>query len=165
MMFPPLLFPDSITHLELDAEQSSGTTMGLLRSLRQLQHLEVLCAMPYAHHTMKSEAWRIQRLLTFLSSLPARLRAGLTQLTIEFDPRVLPDDKGFTYAINRDCFLDNVLGCRELTETLRAFSALRLIQFRFYENDLSQYDDKWWRAETATRLQVHLRTVIDVTPW
>ncbi|KAI0788386.1 hypothetical protein C8Q74DRAFT_677944 [Fomes fomentarius] len=166
MTFPPLLFPDSITDLSLDVEDGiSATTMGLLQSLRQLQHLQVTCSMSHGDPpeiATESEAWRIQPLLTFLGSLPAPLSARLPELTIRFDPWVLPDDRGEAYYINRECILDNVLGCRESTDTLRPFSALRLLSVTIYENDRSQHGEKWWRAEIASRLHVHLRAVIDV---
>lgn len=50
------------------------TSMRLLQSLRQLQHLQVMCAMSGADPPQlatESEVRRIERLLTFLSSLPA----------------------------------------------------------------------------------------------
>ncbi|KAI0788410.1 hypothetical protein C8Q74DRAFT_678914 [Fomes fomentarius] len=139
--------------------------MGLLQSLRQLQHLQAMCHVSNAispEVATESEAWRIQPLLTFLSSLPPRLSAGLTKLTIRIHPLQLSDDRGRTYDVNRDCFLDSLIGGRELTDTLHALSALRLLCVEICENDLSQYDEKWWRAEIATRLQVHLRPAIDV---
>ncbi len=144
--------------------------MDVLQSLRQLQHLQAMCfvsnAIPPKVAT-ESEAWRIQPLLTFLGSLPARPSAGLTQLTITFYPLALPDDKGTAYEVTRECFLDNVLGCTELTDTFRTLSALHLLCVKIYENDLSRYDEKWWMAEIATRLQVYLHasTVIDATLW
>ncbi|KAI0788403.1 hypothetical protein C8Q74DRAFT_1367134 [Fomes fomentarius] len=142
--------------------------MGLLQSLGQLQHLQVTCDVSYGdppEAATESEAWRIQPLLTFLGSLPAPLSARLPELTIRFEPWVLPDDRGDAYDVTRDCFLDNVLGGRESTDTLRPFSALRLLSVTIYENDRSQHGEKWWRAEIASRLHVHLRAVIDVILW
>ncbi len=182
MTFPPLLFPDSITHLSLDLDNGIsgklqkkpgchhlsahiGTTMGLVQSLRQLQHLQVTCCVSYGDPpevATESEAWRIQPLLTFLGSLPARIGARLPELTITFASSELPDDRGDAYDVNRECFLDSVVGCRELTDTIRMLSALRLLSVQIYENDLSEYDKKWWRAEIVTRLHVHLPAVINV---
>ncbi|KAI0788405.1 hypothetical protein C8Q74DRAFT_678870 [Fomes fomentarius] len=167
MTFPPLLFPDSITHLTMHVDDGiSGTTMGLLQSLGQLQHLQVTCyasAVDPPEVATESEAWRIRPLLTFLSSLPAPLSAHLPELTIRFSPWVLlPDERGYAYDVTRECFLESVVGCRELTDTLRTLSALRLLFLTLYENGLSQYNDKWWRAQIATRLHFHLRAAIDV---
>ncbi|KAI0788388.1 hypothetical protein C8Q74DRAFT_1349805, partial [Fomes fomentarius] len=104
MTFPPLLFPDSITHLTLHVERGiSGTNMGLLQSLGQLQHLHVTCDVSYGdppEAATESEAWRIQPLLTFLGSLPARLSARLPEITITVFPRWLPDDRGDAYDVN-----------------------------------------------------------------
>ncbi|KAI0793695.1 hypothetical protein C8Q74DRAFT_1365271 [Fomes fomentarius] len=112
--------------------------MGLLQSLLQLEHLKVICAVSDADPpqvAMDSETWRIrvERLLTFLSSHPARLHAGLTQLTTKFQALRLPDDRGRTHEVTRGGFLGNV------------------------------YDEKWWRAELTTRLKAHLHAAIDVT--
>ncbi|KAI0788313.1 hypothetical protein C8Q74DRAFT_673120 [Fomes fomentarius] len=166
MTFPPLLFSASITHLALNvANGISETTTGLVQSLQHLQHLQVVCTVTSnpgpPQVATEFEAWRIQRLLTFLSSLPARLSAGLTQLTLTLLPSKLPDNRGGLYDVNRGCWVDNAVGCREF---FRAFSAFRLLQFKFYKNDSFQYDEGWWRAEIATRLQGHLRAAIDVTP-
>ncbi len=92
--------------------------MGLVQSLRQLQLLEVVCIVSAdpPEVATESEAWRIQPLLTFLGALPAQLSAGLTQLTITFYPLALPGDRGSVYYITRECFVDNVVGGRELTE-------------------------------------------------
>ncbi len=139
--------------------------MGLVQSLRQLQHLEVICGVSHGDPpevATESEAWRIQPLLTFLGSLPAQINAGLPELTIRFQPWELPDDRGCAYDVNRECFSNSVVGGRELTDTLRTLSALRLLSVEIFEN-LSQYDEEWWTAQIATRLHVHLRAAIDVT--
>ncbi len=141
--------------------------MALVQSLGELQDLQVTCSVSLygdaPEVATESEAWRIQPLLTFLGSLPARLSARLPALTITFDPRVLPDDRGSAYDVNRECFLDSVVGCREFTDSLRTLSTLRLLSLNIYENDLSQYDEHWWTAQIACRLHLHLPAAIDVT--
>lgn len=147
----------------------TGTTTGLVQSLWQLQHLQVLSAVSDGDPPLvatESEAWRIQPLLAFLGC--AQLSAGLAELTIGLAPvRLSSDDRGYAYDVNRDCFLDKVVSCRELTDALRSFPALRLLCVGLFENDACQYDKKWWGAEIATRLQAHLcaQAATDVTLW
>ncbi|KAI0793641.1 hypothetical protein C8Q74DRAFT_1243611 [Fomes fomentarius] len=176
--FPPLLFPDSITSLKMCVYgvSISGTTRRLLQSLRQLQHLEVVCAMPndplWCLKGSQWEAYRTQCHTFFLNSLRSHLNsvlshlkaAALTQFAILFIPIGIGNKRGHTYGFSRDGFLEDVVGSRELTETLRPLSILRHLHIILAENDLFRYHEKWWRAEIAAHLQGHLRNVaVDVT--
>ncbi|KAI0758663.1 hypothetical protein C8Q74DRAFT_1372615 [Fomes fomentarius] len=143
--------------------------MGLLQSLKQLQHLHVMCAVSLdLNPGAESEAWRIHPLLTFFGSLHAQLQAGLTQLTIELRPVKMTNGKhSFSYDADRNCFLDTILDCRELTDTLRAFSAVRLLSVVVLHEDRRwAYDaEKRRREQIGSRLQAHLHhdAAIDVT--
>ncbi|KAI0758667.1 hypothetical protein C8Q74DRAFT_1372618 [Fomes fomentarius] len=165
MTFPPFLWnPDSITHLELFVDMGiSETILGLVRSLTgQLQHLCLACSMSADAPRLwtESDAWRIRHLLAALRSLQGRVRAGLTRLTLGFHP-----DTGRRYRLSRDHFLDYVLGCRALRDTLHNFPVLSFLFIYLYEDDVTRYSEKWWTSEIATRYPTRLSAAIYVDPF
>ncbi len=105
-----------------------------------------------------SQAWRIQNLLSVLHAIQTVTPARLMQLTIHFD--ALERDR-FTYFIDRDSFLNNVLGCKEMKDALRQFPELRRISFLLFEND-TRYSKGWWKMEIESRLQTDVHAAISV---
>ena len=57
---------------------------------------------------------------------------------------------------DREDFLNNILGCSEMTESLRQISALRRLQLVLREGDPVHFSEQWWNSEVASRLQKHL---------
>ncbi|KAI0760809.1 hypothetical protein C8Q74DRAFT_1299076 [Fomes fomentarius] len=161
MAFPRLMFGPSLKYLLLGVRFGiSDSVMQAIRSLRQLQNLDLWSTLsrsaPSAMAPTESQAWRIQNLLSVLHAIQTPER--LMQLTIHFDAL---ERERFTYFIDRDSFLNNVLGCNEMKDALRQFPELRRISFLLFENDTC-YSKGWWKTEIESRLQTDLHAAISV---
>ncbi len=136
-----------------------------IQSLRQLEYLELRCSLlqnrPVTVMSTASEAWRIQHLLSLLHA--AQTHSRLTHLTIQFYPtsesywNTIHDG---TYYMNRDSFLNDILGCNEMKDTLQQFPTLRRFSLTIDENDMSGYTQNWWRSEIQSRLHRDLHAAI-----
>ncbi|KAI0748948.1 hypothetical protein C8Q74DRAFT_1311593 [Fomes fomentarius] len=162
--FPPLMFGTSLIYLLLDIRSGiSGSIIEATQCQRQLQYLEVKCELlpdPPVVST-ESQAWRIRDLLSVLHAV--QIQPWLMQLAIALDPMSNINGTQYTYSMDRDSFLNNILGCNEIKDTLRQFPALQHISWTVCENESSRYDKEWWWAEIVDRLQPDLpRTVISV---
>lgn len=119
-----------------------------------------------------SQAWRIRDLLSVLHAV--QMQPRLMQLTIILDPMSEINGTRYTYAMDRDSFLNDILGCNEIKDALRQLPSLRHISFTVSENDSAPYDEEWWWAEIVNRLQpdlphtaisVHLNSRIWISRW
>lgn len=137
-----------------------------IHSLQQLQYLHVTGKVLQYSPVMstQSQAWRIQNLLSVLHA--AQTNPQLMQLTIRFAVSWNAIAHQMCYSMNRDSFLNDVLACSEMKNTLRQFPALQHVYFTLRESNTDvHYREEWWRSQIESRLYPDLHAAISVTHW
>ncbi len=134
-----------------------------IQSLRQLEYFEVWCSLLQGRPVMStaSQTWRIHHLLSILHTVQTQPR--LMHLTITlYSALFRKHDTCHTYFVNRDSFLNDFLGCNEMTDALRQFPTLHRFSLTIEENDTSGYRQNWWRSEIESCLHRSLHAAISV---